>query len=232
MCGCSGLEPSTPEELARFEEAGPYRPKVDSDAIVAAKLCTSSYRVAPGDILQFEMPTVMRALSVDADGAGRTHSCRVSSEGKITLPMVGEVEAAGKALDEIERTAVDAYYPRFAVHRPAIVATAAPVVAASPARAVRRPASPRASTPGQGRRLRAIYKPLFYPPGARDRGLFGRARVEMLIDASGHVTSVSLVASSGSTELDQAAVSSARQWRFQPPGERRRVRTWLVFRLS
>jgi len=52
------------------------------------------------------------------------------------------------------------------------------------------------------------------------------------IDASGRVTGVVLIASSGYADLDRAAVASAWQWRFQPPGERRRVRTWLVFRLT
>lgn len=77
-----------------------------------------------------------------------------------------------------------------------------------------------------------MHKPLYYPPTARQRGVQGRTRVELMIDASGHVTGVVLIASSGHADLDRAALASARQWRFRPPGERRRVRTWLNFRLS
>lgn len=123
LCGCSGLEVSTSQQLARFEQAGPYRPKVDTDAFVAARLPAAQYTVAPGDILQFDMPSVMRALSVDAATTSRPHLSRVSSEGKITLPMIGEIDASGQALEEIERAAVEAYHPRYSVYRPAIVAT-------------------------------------------------------------------------------------------------------------
>jgi len=121
MAGC--LSVSTPEEMALFEQAGPYVPRVDFNAIVEARRPPGPYRVGHRDILQFDMPTVMRALSLDPTETSTPHLCRVNSEGKITLPMVGEIEAAQKTLDEIETAAVKAYHPRFTVHRPAIVAT-------------------------------------------------------------------------------------------------------------
>ncbi len=94
--------------------------------MTVARLAGGPYRVASGDILQLEMPVVMRALAPEATVDGQSpgvHACRVSASGKLTLPTVGEIEAAGKSLGEIEAAAVAAYYPRYTVRRPAIVAT-------------------------------------------------------------------------------------------------------------
>ncbi len=55
-----------------------------------------------------------------------------------------------------------------------------------------------------------------YPAEARDRGLQGRARVAVDVDAEGNVINVRIIQSSGHAELDEAAVRQARQWKFTP----------------
>lgn len=89
------------------------------------------------------------------------------------------------------------------------------------------PRLPRASRPrsstGSGGRLQPVFTPLNYPPEARRLGLEGRARVEMTIGADGTVLDVRLVTSTGHASLDRAALASARQWRFRPPGRIRRA---------
>jgi protein involved in polysaccharide export with SLBB domain len=115
---------STPDELVRFDHAGPFFPKVDLGAIFEARYLPGPYRVAPGDILQLEMPTVMRAaLPESTNQAPRPHLCRVRDDGRITLPLVGDSDVTGKTLHEIEDLAVAAYYPKYTVQRPSIVAT-------------------------------------------------------------------------------------------------------------
>ncbi len=55
-----------------------------------------------------------------------------------------------------------------------------------------------------------------YPKGARQRGEEGNVILELAIDTRGKVDSVTVVASSGHTELDAAAVHAARRARFAP----------------
>ncbi len=123
LAGCMSV--STPEELARFEQAGPYTPQVDMDAVFSAKRTPGPYRVGPGDILEFDMPEVYKALlpgNTTRPIEIKPHICRVTTTGMITLPMIGEIEADQKTLGELESVAVKAYYPKYLVHRPSIVA--------------------------------------------------------------------------------------------------------------
>ncbi len=130
LASCSSVKVSTPEEFARFEAAGPYTPTIDIEALTSAKLETGPYRVAADDVLSLDMPDVIRALSPQADDSRQfsqdrrslIHRCRVTQQGTITLPVVGEIPAAGKTLGEIEQAAVAAYHPKYVVHRPSVVA--------------------------------------------------------------------------------------------------------------
>jgi len=130
--GCLIPEPASVERLAEFDAAGPVRPEVDVEQLVKAKRPAGDYRVVKGDILEFTMPAVLRAVTADVLRAVdpqlpwyreglQPHLCRVSESGTITLPIVGEIPAEGKTLPEIESLAVKAYYPEFVVHPPAIV---------------------------------------------------------------------------------------------------------------
>ncbi len=123
--GCAPYSVSTPEELSLFDLAGPVQLKMDVAALVEAKRTGEAYRVVPGDVLQFHMPEVMRVAFPAEAKAGQIqdHVCRVREDGKITLPLIGDIEAGGKTLSEIEQTAVSLYHPRFVKTKPAIVAT-------------------------------------------------------------------------------------------------------------
>jgi periplasmic protein TonB len=56
--------------------------------------------------------------------------------------------------------------------------------------------------------------PPVYPSLARSQRIFGDVRVDALIDASGRVSAMKVV--SGPTLLQQAAMDSLRQWKYQP----------------
>jgi protein TonB len=124
---------------------------------------------------------------------------------------------------------------------PTVTTAPVPVRAAvPPRRAAPQPIRVRAAmTPavGAGRRggatgtgrLVPTHRPHHYPASARGRGLTGVARVEMLVAPDGSVARVRLVASSGHPTLDQAALGSARQWRYRAPGEWRRARQSFTF---
>lgn len=59
------------------------------------------------------------------------------------------------------------------------------------------------------------YKPP-YPEAARAKRLEGTVLLLVSVDASGRVTTVNLVGSSGFTVLDRTALDAVRSWRFDP----------------
>lgn len=61
--------------------------------------------------------------------------------------------------------------------------------------------------------------PPAYPPEARDKGLTGKGLAVVKVDpATGHVTSVSMIKSTGHDILDNATLRAIRQWRFPQRG--------------
>lgn len=55
-----------------------------------------------------------------------------------------------------------------------------------------------------------------YPPQARRRGIEGRVVVRVQVEADGSVSNANVIASSGSTLLDQSALDAVKRWRFSP----------------
>jgi protein involved in polysaccharide export with SLBB domain len=71
------------------------------------------------------MPTILQIVTAEdprVTANATPYVCRVSESGTITLPAVGQIEAAGKTLAEIEAAVVNAYYPTYAVTRPSVFA--------------------------------------------------------------------------------------------------------------
>lgn len=107
-----------------------------------------------------------------------------------------------------------------------------PVVARPATRMPARPPQPRRASGGAPRgRLVPLHMPRIYPEGARRMGLQGRAVVLVTIGAGGRIVHAELVTSAGHPALDEAALTSARAWRFQAPGETRRLRLPFNYQL-
>jgi len=127
LVGCADrVRMPSPEQLAAFEQAGSVQPVVDMESIQRARLYTGAYHVVPGDVLEFTMPMLLRAVSAAEVKAAQTQTrddppyiCRVSPQGTITLPAVGEMQVMGKSLAEIEEDVIDAYR-RYIVLRPSV----------------------------------------------------------------------------------------------------------------
>ena len=107
---------STPEQLAAFEKAEPVAPRVELQRIEEARLQVGPYRVVPGDVLEFTMPALLQAVSAAEVAAAKSRTqedrpylCRVSEQGTIQLPAVGEVAVAGNPLSEIEVKVAETY---------------------------------------------------------------------------------------------------------------------------
>jgi protein TonB len=77
------------------------------------------------------------------------------------------------------------------------------------------PAAPALPVGGDVKPARLIASvPPVYPALAKNQHVSGDVRIDALIDATGHVTTMKIV--SGPTLLHQAAMDSLRQWKYQP----------------
>lgn len=63
-----------------------------------------------------------------------------------------------------------------------------------------------------------------YPPQAQRAGVQGFVEVELTVDASGKVASVSVVDAKPARTFEAAATRAVKQWQFAPGGGRGKVR--------
>ncbi len=128
----TGCDPklSSPEALQQFNKANPLNSDITFGYPSEELVSPGPYRVVPGDVLEFQMPAVLRVISSDLPEwlrptYGRTEAepylVRINNDGNITLPIIGEIHVAGKTLSEIEATVVDLYYPKYVVSLPMVV---------------------------------------------------------------------------------------------------------------
>jgi protein TonB len=81
----------------------------------------------------------------------------------------------------------------------------------------KQPAAPAAPLPVGGDVKQAkMISPVqpVYPPLAKSQHVSGDVRIDALIDANGHVTTMKIV--SGPTLLHQSAMDALKQWKYQP----------------
>lgn len=121
---------SSPQEISEFNKAGPIDSAYDFGYPSEEQTPLGPYRVVPGDVLEFQMPAVLRVISSDLPewlrpiygrADAEPYLVRINQNGTITLPIVGELHIAGKTLAQIEASVVDAYYPKYVVSCPMVV---------------------------------------------------------------------------------------------------------------
>ena len=126
LAGCGdNVHLPTTQQLIEFENASPVPPSIDTARMVRAKMDGGPYRVVTGDALELTMPAVVRFITVKEIVSNTTvtpYISRVNTSGNITLPIVGDIEAAGRTLSQIESDIIDAYYPKHIVTRPSVFA--------------------------------------------------------------------------------------------------------------
>ena len=127
VVGCKEAVLSSPEQVEAFKNAGPIMPEVDVDRLLGARNASGIYEVSTGDVLEFQMPTVLTAVSPDSYKNKLTkvepHLSRISDSGFITLPIIGQIDVDGRTLASIEDEVVGLYYPKYLVVRPSVVCT-------------------------------------------------------------------------------------------------------------
>jgi len=122
--GCVSPE-DVQRDLDRFNAAGPVRIRLDESKLDLAEKPTGAYRVAIGDVLEFDMPQVMATVAQDIAQAPQrvgTHTARINSSGEIALPLLQYVPVAGKTLLEMEEYLTGLYHPKFLKDPPTVVA--------------------------------------------------------------------------------------------------------------
>jgi TonB family protein len=73
------------------------------------------------------------------------------------------------------------------------------------------------ATPKPTPKPRIVYAPApAFPPGISQSGVSGTGRFRLSFDASGNVTNVQVVKSTGNPYFDQAAIKTFRQWKSAP----------------
>jgi protein involved in polysaccharide export with SLBB domain len=125
LVGCQEPKMSNNEQIKAFELAGPITPQVDINQLLSAKDNHGIYTVGAGDVLELQMPTILTAVSPKLYKSQQQqvepYLCRVTDSGTITLPILGQMNVAGKRLAQIENEIVSAYYPRYIVAEPSVV---------------------------------------------------------------------------------------------------------------
>ncbi len=115
-------------ELARFEAAGPITPEFDPSRLSASLRPAGPYRAVTGDILRIRAPhEFFETQAGPRPGLTRIepgeHFARVADNGLISVPLAGEIQAAGRTLREVEAAIVSAVHPRYLNAPPAVVVT-------------------------------------------------------------------------------------------------------------
>lgn len=126
MASCGGMGTSywlEGEELEAFEQAGPILPEVDTKAILSGMKNSGPYKVVPGDLLEIKGPrTLGREIAQIGNDPKAGYFARVDADGKIFMPLLGEVEVQGLTLGQLETRISKGLYPRYLRQRPSIVA--------------------------------------------------------------------------------------------------------------
>lgn len=124
LLGCSDqVTLPSAEQLEAFKNAGPTHSDTDIDYPSETQTSGFPYRVLPGEVIELTMPAILQVVTAEETGeAGETgsYTYRINESGNINLPVVGEIEVAGKTLAEVESIVIDTYYPEYTANRPAV----------------------------------------------------------------------------------------------------------------
>lgn len=128
-------------------------------------------------------------------------------------PPPVEVNLPQPAMPTVQPPMVKIQQPRVVTH--AITTVVAPPAPPTPAPPVVVKAPPPAPTPAKG--IMSTHTRPPYPPEALRLSQQGKVLLRMAITADGSVSDASVVGSSGSSALDQAAVEWVKEhWRYKP----------------
>ena len=121
-CGIGPVIELSPEQLARFDAAGPIEPRLDEGRLLDAFSHAGPYRIVPGDVLRVDGPEAVMGLAPSQVTGGGSHRARVREDGTIQLPTGEPVKVVGLTVPEAEEAVADAFHPEILIRRPSILA--------------------------------------------------------------------------------------------------------------
>lgn len=111
------------EQLRAFEAAGPVVPELDREAMLASVPAPGEYRLDSGDVVEVRGPRALLGQNGTETGPGtELHQSRVDADGYVQIPLIGNVEARGRTLLQLEAAIQAGAHPKYLVQKPAIVA--------------------------------------------------------------------------------------------------------------
>ncbi len=124
MAGCQDHKISSSTEINDFSKMEPGWSKVSED-VKDISGSPGPYRVIAGDVLEFTLPFMVERVEMAEEKNSfekqKAYHCRVSSDGTISMPLLGQVFVEDLNLPDIEALLIKAYHPKYLVDRPAIV---------------------------------------------------------------------------------------------------------------
>lgn len=118
MISCGENKVSSVEEMRNFEQIGPKLRLGGDEGAPGTQF--NAYRLSTGDVLEVQMPIVLKDV-LKMDRISEAYMCRVNEQGKVPLPIIGEVDVKNKTLTEAEAAIINTYYPHFFKIPPAVV---------------------------------------------------------------------------------------------------------------
>lgn len=130
-------------------------------------------------------------------------------------PLPPETPAIIKSTRTIESAPAAPVVPPEPVVTPPVDVPVAEPVAAAPVAEPTQPAAPSVPMLSTANvRMAYLNNKMVYPDHLRRRGVQGKAVLKVLVSPEGRVLQVEVLRSSGSTELDSAAMKGVRDWKF------------------
>jgi polysaccharide biosynthesis/export protein len=121
LAGCSSV-PATPPSIANpsndpatTSSSTSFAAEINRNIASAAMLSSNSssdYRLGPEDLVEITIFNIPEAMNLERGVTPRTNTVRVSQQGQISLPLIGEVDVKGLTVVELEkklRQAFDKY---------------------------------------------------------------------------------------------------------------------------
>lgn len=124
LSGCvDNIVLPTHQQLKAFEDAGPLLPETDIAQLLQYQQNTTRYKIVPGDLLTIHLPAYLVNTTIQPlNSSVYRHSVRVDEKGRVSIPIIGYIPAEGLSLKELEKSIVEACYPRYTQQPPTIVA--------------------------------------------------------------------------------------------------------------
>jgi polysaccharide export outer membrane protein len=99
-------------ESARTSTSSTFAAEINRNIAAAAMLSTnasSDYQLGPEDLLEITLFNIPEAMNLERGVTPRTNTVRVTSQGQISLPLIGEIDVKGLTVFGLEKKLREAY---------------------------------------------------------------------------------------------------------------------------